>query len=545
VFPRTSLAAVAVAGLVGVLASASASAQVSPNPVYTPTRPLIADNGFREKADGFSFANYGSESPYANLTAAEMRDLFGDGVCATDPSDTCTLTPQAEAWEQATNTSMGGGHCYGFSVLALEFWKQVQSPSTFGARRTPDLKIQSNEPLQHQLAYEWATQMLDAVWTARITGAPNEQLDRLRQLLTPDAPETYTIAIFSGGAGHAVTPYAVEDRGDGTSAVLIYDNNWPGITRAIIFDTNANTWSYNLGDGSNPAALWQGDVFSQSLLLFPTSPGRGQHPCPFCGFVFESPGATTGRTFTDVFLQGDRADHGHLLLTDEQGRRFGYVGDQLVQEIPDVQAIIPTLDGVKVWQEHPEPIYRVPADRELALTIDGSTLTKPDRTNIVLVGPAFDAVVRGVHLRPDTTESLRVAADGTALTYDATTPQSPVFELANQRGASSHVFSVSRHRVGSGGSFSMAIDHDAQTLQIDAGGPHNARRYDLTVQRITRTASATFEHRAVPIAAGSQATVDYGAWTHAREPIKVTSQSPSGTEHTREVPNQARRPNQT
>jgi hypothetical protein len=120
-----------------------------------------------------------------------------------------------------------------------------------------------------------------------------------------------------------------------------------------------------------------------------------------------------------------------------------------------------------------------------------------------------------------------------------------VFELANQRGASSHVFSVSHHRVGSGGTVSLAIDHDAQTLQIDAGSPHNARRYDLTVRRIAPTGSATFEHRAVPIAAGAHATVDYGAWTHAREPIKVTSQSASGRERTREVPNEARRPNQT
>ena len=71
----------------------------------------------------------------------------------------------------------------------------------------------------------------------------------------------YTIKIFNADGGHAITPYAVEDKGDGKFAVLVYDNNYPGITRAVEFDTNANTWSYNAATRPDlPEALYSGDA---------------------------------------------------------------------------------------------------------------------------------------------------------------------------------------------------------------------------------------------------------------------------------------------
>jgi hypothetical protein len=88
-----------------------------------------ADLGFRPETDGFHFPNYGENytifkktggdieqvpmSP-TNLTAVEMRRMFGDQVCA---NDACDLTPQVEKWMEEKNQSMRGGHCEGFAVL--------------------------------------------------------------------------------------------------------------------------------------------------------------------------------------------------------------------------------------------------------------------------------------------------------------------------------------------------------------------------------------------------------------------------------------------
>ncbi|HEV3225433.1 MAG TPA: hypothetical protein VGZ52_01315, partial [Acidimicrobiales bacterium] len=67
---------------------------------YTPTGPLVADDGFRPETDGFSFENYGKapegQPPRMNLTAVEMRKLFGDAVCADASSGKCDLIPPAQ-----------------------------------------------------------------------------------------------------------------------------------------------------------------------------------------------------------------------------------------------------------------------------------------------------------------------------------------------------------------------------------------------------------------------------------------------------------------
>src|SRR5260221_7472933 len=51
----------------------------------------FTDLGFRPKPDGFSFENYGKDAPYKNLTADDMRRLFGDVACSSVTSG-CVLT---------------------------------------------------------------------------------------------------------------------------------------------------------------------------------------------------------------------------------------------------------------------------------------------------------------------------------------------------------------------------------------------------------------------------------------------------------------------
>src|SRR5581483_8324250 len=94
------------------------------------------------------------------------------------------------------------------------------------------------------IAYAFSFQDLNSVNNALITGDPNAILSNLEKLLVPNAPDTYGLGIYNGSDGHEITPFAVESNGGGVYHVLVYDNNWPGETRAMQFDTNADTWSY-------------------------------------------------------------------------------------------------------------------------------------------------------------------------------------------------------------------------------------------------------------------------------------------------------------
>ncbi len=64
-----------------------------------------------------------------------------------------------------------------------------------------------------------------------------------------------------------MTPYAVKDLGDGTNALMIYDNNYPGVPREMIFDRKANTWSYEASINPSVASeLYSGDANSHLSL---------------------------------------------------------------------------------------------------------------------------------------------------------------------------------------------------------------------------------------------------------------------------------------
>ena len=253
---------------------------------------MVADSGFRPEVNGFQFENYG-KSDAQNLTPAEMQRIFGDVVCASKANDQCVLTPPAEQWMKQQNQGMEGGHCYGFSVASLRLFTGQANPSDYGGTTTIELPLNGNEKLQRDIAYSFVFQGFNPVRGGAIAGTPTQVLDKLIEVLKAGkaAPDSYTIGFFKadGNGGHAVTPYAVENRGNGIYAVMIYDNNYPKEARAILFDRNADTWNYTTTTNpSEPTSEYQGNAQTKSLFLFPTTPGLQQQACEFCA------GATAG-----------------------------------------------------------------------------------------------------------------------------------------------------------------------------------------------------------------------------------------------------------
>jgi hypothetical protein len=516
---------------------------------YEPSGDLIADNGFRPDSDGFGVENYGN-CGQTNLTPASMSDLFGSKqVCLSGSGADCQLDPSASKWMETTNAQMSGGHCMGFSVTALRFYSGILAPSDYGADKTFDLNVRKSQSLQSLIAAGWVYQFLPTVTNNELVGTPNQILNSLIDVLKKgdDGASLYTIKIFNNQGGHAVTPYAVEDKGGGKFAVLIYDNNYPGITRAIQFDSNENTWTYNAATKPGvPEAVYTGDAdHPYNMRLDPTAPGETT-PQPF-NFT-DSPNVagsagTAGSTklYNQISLLGAPGNHAHLVIHDKHGNTTGFVNGRIVNEIPGVQ--VQQIASIANWARTPEPNYLIPASAgNVSVFIDGSNLTKPDRETLTLIGQGFYTEVSDLKLEPGQRDGIYFTGDGKGFVY-RTAPghkQSPTVASAIAQGKNAYAFAAKAIGVKGGSQLTMYIDPKLHAFVLDTTGTEGKiaktggfAAYVISAVRESPQRETTWVSKDKPIVLKSkwQAIIDYGHLPRASKNVPVyTGPSPLDVE---------------
>jgi hypothetical protein len=515
-----------------------------------PTGPLVADNGFRPETDGFAFENYTNtiaEGEQAeNMGVDEMRKMFGDVVCADAAAITCTLTPVAEQWMIQQNAGMDGGHCQGFSVLSGMLWTNAEDVTKLGADATPGLSLNGNVTLQHDIAYAFSFQVLDSYNKAIIHGTPSEIVDRLIALLTPDKADSFTLGIYKPGfkGGHAVTPFAVEDAGNGVFNILIYDNNYPTKTRVIKVDKSADTWTYTAATNPNePSEAYAGDATTNTLDIEPTSAGLGVQPAPFAGTVESGLDAPKGSANVDpesdaqmeeIYLDGSDYDHAHLLITDSEGHRTGYVDGNIVNEIPG--AVVQTSKANQTWKSDIEPNYFVPDGDDYSVTIDGTDLVEGDPTAIGVIGPGYNQYVSDLFIEPGEKATIQFDAYAEQVTFSSTGEQEPTFDIGVTDTAADFEFVVSSGVVPANSKVVIGLPVDGGTLAVtnDAAGT-----YDFAIDRFADGADdISFEHGAVALEAGDTGTLQYEQWTSKDQSIPFAT-THNGTDVSQDLDNQA------
>jgi hypothetical protein len=397
------------------------------------TARIIASDGFTPAQDGFSFANYGPG--YQNLSADQMRDLFGSGVCAllTKAGD-CVLTPPAQAYMDTANRLMAtAGHCFGFSVLSLLLFRH-QFPQ-FARTPIQRLKLRANTALQRAIAYTFQWQMLQVVQLSWVHGTPNHLLGFLTNALRRRGGQTYTMAIYRPGfeGGHAVTPYAVDSLGHGRYDVLVYDNNWPDQVRRIHVNTRTDSWSYVAAiNPSVPGSVYKGNAQTGTLSLVPTTTGLGVHYCPFCA----NPGVNPN-PYYQLWLQGNPYNHGHLFIQNPQGQGIGYDHGNFISQMPGASAVFPTTATFNNSNQSPLPVYRFPFGTIMNVTIDGFGLRYPDTETVSYIGQNHDVTISRIQISPNQQEHLILNPVEVSMTYTPATSdvQSPVFNSGLVRSA--------------------------------------------------------------------------------------------------------------
>ena len=475
---------------------------------------VIYDFGFNPTENGFSFENYGDETDTTNLTANELRRMFGDQVCSYMDGEDCVLTPPAEQWMEQINGDMAGGHCEGMAALSLMMYTGQVSPADFGGSTASDLDL-NDEALQREIAYWWATQAVDPTASSVIRGTPMEIMETVEQMDTNG--ETYTIGIYNDrGEGHAITPFGVEDKGDGLYAILVYDNNYPGEVRELFIDSRDNSWTYETS--INPEVesdVWSGNADSETLDLTPTSVRVNEQDCPFCdGYGYSS---TTGgfhamqaQQFNQIFLDGD----GHILITDDNGNRLGYVDGKIINEIPGAKynAFRMAANG-----ETPEPIYYIPAALDVTVEIDGSTLTEESLTDLVMIGAGFSIGVEGIYLEPGQIDTAYFYPTDQTLAYETQADESPniVIGVENPNAEADYYFEVQGADIQGGGIITVYLDTKAGDLLINAEQLNNEGFFNFYLSRITNDAEEEFSAEDIALQEGAIVYINYAEWTNA------------------------------
>jgi len=257
--------------LVATLASCSGGSSGSTDVVATP-----ADSGLLPTDDGFTFANFGSSATKEVFNTDDLVTMFGSEACVGGVETPCSPTTQAAAWARMVNEARASGHCEGLAVQAAARFDSKQTPATGALLNAGDVT--------HGIMRAFATQFLPEVQDATNSWAKKSLGDIVNELVSSmkTGSVEYSLGIYTPTGGHAVLPYAVEFPSKDLAVVKVYDSNWPGKERYVVFDLAADKWffSFNGQDPQKDECAWTGKAGDVDLTPMSV---RTSATCPFCG----------------------------------------------------------------------------------------------------------------------------------------------------------------------------------------------------------------------------------------------------------------------
>lgn len=281
-----------------------------------PQGTVIADSGFRPYPHGFPLPNWGTPAdlaqnkliyggnPRVSLQALEkgtyqvpsdtlnslaLRRTLGDGVCrdakAIDPrTGQCELILGAELLAQMIESGGIGGHCFGMAAAAAALYNgQIPANQVGASGLGLNAANPMDEPAIQTITRLFGTQYLNAGVNSLVgTGMSPTQVVQTLVRELPAGQVPYVLTMIGKGGGHAITPYAVTDRGEGLYDIAVYDNNFPLQAHAVTVDTNTDSFEYTSAtDPNSPNYTWSTDNDSV-IALVPVSELIGVQNCPVC-----------------------------------------------------------------------------------------------------------------------------------------------------------------------------------------------------------------------------------------------------------------------
>jgi len=475
---------------------------------------IIADLGFRPDVDGFSFSNYAGEKGYEGLTPEDLRRMVGKDVCASQPKGNCILTPTWTYWMEMANSMSDGGHCQGMAVLSLLLYEKLIDVNDFGANRTIDLQVAGNGVLQKEIAYWFCHQLVEPSISSGITAKPSAILNELIESLQDENKTLkYTIAFYKrdGSDGHAVTPFAVREAKDAIYEILVYDNNYPRETRAIVVDRGNESWTYESASNPNdPSSLYEGDADSLTLELLPLYSQLVPQNC-----------SSLSDDVCQIWAEGD-AD---LLIVDDKSRMLGFENGKLMNEIPGSQVITPVADD----KDNATTFFIMPALEDFKILLQSSNPDANSVVNLTILSPENIIYAENITLGPGQADIIAISPPESLTGNTATNSvvyypggdESPTLTVGALGNDTSYVFAVATYDLQEGMMLTM---FDISNLASFGFSYANSTRdciFDMGIGRVDESGEQVFGHEGLEIEPDCVAVLQYGNWTGNSQPMPM------------------------
>ncbi len=488
-----------------------------------PQGSVIADSGFRPYPHGFPIANWGAPQsfinsqlvmgtpsritldeydkgdvqPPASLNALSLRRTFGDGVCrepkTIDPkTGDCELIFGADLLAQLIENGAKGGHCFGFAAAAAGLYNgQIPANQVGASGLGINAANPMGDPAVRTITRLFGTQFFNrGVLNAFAGISATEVVNTLIRDL-PGGTTPYILSLMNSKGGHAITPYAVLERGDGLYDIAVYDNNFPMRARAVTVDTNADTFSYNSSlNPSSPGIEWS-TATEARIGLVSVADMLEEQTCPVCL------GPDQGTLVTISPLKTDNANQVAIRLVDDSGEGLD----------PSTYRVISPLNpptGAQITQ----PVITIDASVDrFGIIVDTGDLTSKQDLELYAISNGEAQYVLLDELASNSSTIFGVGrSDGIAFFSDA--PSSPrILQLSDQPGVS---FDVNGHPLNLPANVEVDQEWNTAKERIEyRSSAKKTLRWNIQIGGLDTNGGREYVGLNVRVPAGGKIVVDY------------------------------------
>jgi len=489
-----------------------------------PQGTVIVDSGFRPYPNGYPIANWGAAesfinsqlvfgipdrytleeyekdkiAPPAGLNALSLRRTFGDGVCrdpkTIDPkTGECELIFGAELLAQMIETGALGGHCFGMATGAAALYNGQLPANQVGASGLGvNVANPMRQPAVQTITRLYGTQYFNDNVGDFFASAPPSATETVNTLIRDLKGGTvpYNLVVAGPGGGHAITPFAVLDRGEGIYDIAVYDNNFPMRARAVTVDTNDDTFTYNSSiNPSAPGVEWNSGNGSM-MGLVSVADLLTEQECPVCL------GEDQGTLVTISPLAADNADQIGIRLVDQ-------AGDPLDSSLYRVLSPLHPPTKAQVTQ----PLIKVAPGVEFGIVVGVDDLASKQSLELYAISNGEAQYLLVDELVSNSTSIFGVGGADGAL-FQSSAPSSPrILQLSDQPGVS---FDVNGHPLNLPAEATVEQNWNTTTERIRyRSDAKKTLRWNVQIGGLDSTGGREYVGLNVKVPAGGTIVVDY------------------------------------